>query len=937
MYTNIDSLLNKRIELNALVNYHKPDIIALTEIKPKRCRYSIEPCEIEIDGYDLFHNLNSPGRGVAIYTTKSIKASSCVLFNNNDFSEALFVECNLNSADRLLVGAFYRSPNSDEINNNNMNDLFTSIGNSHYTHLLLLGDFNYREINWADEVCNTTPAHPAYKFLQCTKDLFFIQNQLTCTRYREGQVGSVLDLIFTNEDRMIDEVYTLANIGKSDHLTLLFDYKCYATFNTEKPTYDKYDKGDYKSMGEELGKIKWKDKLDNQTLEDSWLELKRHIFNSKNKYIPNSQYNNKKHSKWSSSATRIAVKEKSKKFNKWLKTKKQSDYIEFRRASNKCKKICKKAKKDYETNVAKDAKQNPKKFWSYINSKLKTKSGIADLIREDGSKATIECEKSDILNKFFTSTFTVENLNDLPSPPCYELTSRLRTIDFTPEEVLCQLENLNVNKTYGPDGIHPRLLKELGGVLALPLAIIFNHSMSTKELPTDWKLANITPIFKQGNKNDPNNYRPVSLTSVVCKVMERIIKERVTKHLLDNKIIHSAQHGFLRGRSCLTNLLEVLDTCTRWIEDGDEVDVVYTDFKKAFDKVPHARLLLKCQAVGIEDSMLGWIESFLKGRMQRVVISGSSSEWFPVTSGVPQGSVLGPLLFLIYINDLPNAVESFMKLFADDAKVLNTKNNASLIQTDINRIIEWSDKWQMPLNVNKCEVLHIGVTKNLTVNNYTMMHNSTNVNIKSTNLEKDLGVWVDSQLKFEEHIMKMVSKANRTVGLIRRSFDFLDAQIFSLLFKGIVRPMLEYGQVVWSPRYAYLTQEIENVQRRATKLIPGFNNIDYEQRLQRLNLPSLENRRLRGDLIEAFKYIRGYYAVDNKLFELSNVGITRGHQYKVKHHYSRLDVRKHFFTNRVANTWNKLPADIVSADSINTFKNRLDRHWKTSKAVHNHN
>lgn len=176
MYTNIDSLLNKRIELNALVNYHKPDIIALTEIKPKRCRYSIEPCEIEIDGYDLFHNLNSPGRGVAIYTTKSIKASSCVLFNNNDFSEALFVECNLNSADRLLVGAFYRSPNSDEINNNNMNDLFTSIGNSHYTHLLLLGDFNYREINWADEVCNTTPAHPAYKFLQCTKDLFYTKS-----------------------------------------------------------------------------------------------------------------------------------------------------------------------------------------------------------------------------------------------------------------------------------------------------------------------------------------------------------------------------------------------------------------------------------------------------------------------------------------------------------------------------------------------------------------------------------------------------------------------------------------------------------------------------------------------------------------------------------------------------------------------------------------
>ena len=225
------------------------------------------------------------------------------------------------------------------------------------------------------------------------------------------------------------------------------------------------------------------------------------------------------------------------------------------------------------------------------------------------------------------------------------------------------------NKSPGPDNIHPRLLKELADVLALPISLLFQKSLESKQLPQDWKSANVTPIFKKGNKGDSKNYRPVSLTSIICKMMENLVRKQLLDNLMMNDLILVHQHGFVVGRSCITNLLEVLDQWTQILDDGGTVDAIYLDFMKAFDTLPHHRLLLKLESYGVRGNVLAWLESFLSGRQQRVVVRSKQSKWGKILSGVPQGSVLGLCLFLLFVNDLPKVVNSNISMFADDTKL----------------------------------------------------------------------------------------------------------------------------------------------------------------------------------------------------------------------------------------------------------------------------
>ena len=451
------------------------------------------------------------------------------------------------------------------------------------------------------------------------------------------------------------------------------------------------------------------------------------------------------------------------------------------------------------------------------------------------------------------------------------------------------------------------------------------------------------PIFKKGIKSKPGNYRPVSLTSVVCKLFEGFIRNALYEHFVANHLLSEHQFGFCKGRSCVTQLLVTINEWMDKLDNNKPVDAAYLDFRKAFDTVPHKRLISKLRGYGVEGRLLDWIQDFLSDRSQYVSVNGHCSESVPVTSGVPQGSVLGPTLFIYFINDLPLVTNLPMNIFADDTKAFNkaeSREDQLKMQEAIDAMVQWTKIWLLEFNKLKCKVLHTG--KSNPKYEYSIGTGTDKLILEETINEKDLGVYIDPLLTFDNHISETIKKSTNMSYLISRTITHKYADIMIPLFKALVRPTLEYANVVWFPSKRKDINTLEDVQRRFTKRIVGMNELSYEDRLKKLNLPSLEYRRIRGDMIETFKITHNIYdtRVSSNLLKL-NKSSTRSHGFKLEK--ARVNTRQYqnFFSNRVVNLWNNLPSDIVNADNINAFKNKLDSHLKdciysTNLTLYNH-
>ena len=618
----------------------------------------------------------------------------------------------------------------------------------------------------------------------------------------------------------------------------------------------------------------------------------------------------------------------SRKNSLWRCHRKNPENDKIRQRYHTAHQYCRNLLRDYELKLEQEIidADNLGKFYRFVNNRTSCKSGIGTLIDAENKPVIDDRQKASLLNDFFATAGTVDNGVSVDIEREVPDSVSLDNINFSPEAILRAIRKIKPKTMAGPDGYSSYLSKKIGNSLAFPLSIIFSSFLVIKKIPLVWKQAIVTPIYKSGIASDPGNYRPIALTSVFSKLMERVVLSDVLCYCKQNKLITEQQHGFLARRSTVTNLLYGLNDWSCAIMNRQSTAVAYIDFRKAFDSVCHSKLLTRLSALGIVGNLLEWIRDFLSDRQQCTRVGCAISDPVKINSGVIQGSCLGPILFLLYINSIVKIFNNDVTclLFADDVKlytVLNTDADINCLQEALNRVTEWSAKWQLPISVKKCSIILYGNR-----NNKIQPCQIDNCTINYVNVVKDLGITINSTLKFNEHIDIIVAKAKSRAYLIRKCFISRNPEMLMQAFNIYVRPLLESASSVWSPQYIGGIEKVESVQRRFTKRLRGFTDLDYPSRLAALGQFSLEKRRLVQDLVLTYKILFGLLDVDSsKFFTLRsrNGTKTRGNPYKIIASNCRINARQHYFSERITPIWNSLPPSVVDFNSLSSFKRTI--------------
>jgi len=902
LYTNAQSVRNKMDELRATAIELNPCMIGITESWTNN---QTEQCLLIIPGYappirqDRVDTSDGRGGGVLLYLREDL--SYVEIHPSTQFTNSVWISLSVRNNHHVTVGVVYRSPNSDTDNNENLVKLVDEMC-SRGQQIIVMGDFNYPNIDWILLDSDSTST----KFLDVVQDNFLTQHVSFGTRK-----DNTLDIILTSEADMCQHVKPCGYLGSSDHLMLSAELILETIVRESVQWVPDYRKANFEGMRRTLQAVNWIEICSRPLVENAWEECEGVIKDTMKKCIPLKRRTQRRKPFQSRKVTR-AIRKKRKAWLKYNSSQDPDDKFMMLKAEKFVKTVVKQEAANLERDIAKKSKTNPKLFHQFVRSKLKTKATIGPITDSSGQEVSSDVDAAEIFNQYFASVFTREQDVDAPELANQFLgpeVDPLGSVNITEEMVKEKIMKLDVNKASGPDEISTRFLIESVHEITNPLANLFNRMLHETYVPNSWKVAVVTPIHKKGSRNLASNYRPVSLTSQMSKLFESLLRDVIVDHLETKALLRSSQHGFRRKRSCLTNLLEFLNDVTSKVDSGSPVDVIYLDFQKAFDKIPHKRLFMKMLAHGISGDILSWFTEWMSDRRQRVSVNGQLSGWKQVTSGVPQGSVLGPVAFLVYINDIDLVVQSSISKFADDTKIyrcVDTAADIHILQEDLDNLVKWSNLWQMSFNEDKCKVMHIGYGNERST--YIMNEQE----LESTSEEKDLGVIVSDDLKPSKQCAAAVSRANRVLGTIKWSFNHRDKDLIKDLYISRVRPLLEHAVQAWSPQYKKDAKLLEGVQRRATKLVPELRNLEYEERLEQFGLTSLVERRTRGDMLEVHKIMTDEKYCNSHMLTRSHNSRTRGHSQKLEKQKFRLNTRRHFFADRVVDDWNRLPEHVVT-------------------------
>ena len=831
---NCQSIKNKKAEIHAVIDSAKPGIILGNEswLTPE-----IKKSEIFPDSFDAIRKgrVGDAHGGVFIAFRRDLLCTETPELDTD--CEIIWCKLNIIGCRTLYLGSFYRPPNrKPEIEQKYLeafNSSLTRIMSNKNAHVLVGGDFNCGNIEWSTmQVPEGVPNRRVQsQLLEIAQEHCLAQVVNIHTRE-----DTTLDLLLTNSPSPVNRVKGMPPIGKADHDIVYVEYDIKAEGIQQAPRkIYLYKRADMDGLRDHLAR--YRDSFlssdhSHMSVNDMWVSFKFEVTAAIERFIPSKMTKTKYSSPWIDSSTKRLIKRRNRLYFRARKSSSPGIKSHYKRFRAHDQKVIRDAYWkhisgifSFDTDSAdpdcprKDEKA--KKFWLFVNSLKKDAFGINSL-RENGILKTDTLDKANTCNRQFESAFTRESDTEIPSKGTSPF-SPMGEITVDPKGVLKLLNNLNIHKATGPDGLSARVLKECSSEISPMLALIYNESLAQGTVPDDWRQANVAPVFKKGEKYNAANYRPVSLTCICCKTLEHIIVSNINKHLAFKSILADCQHGFRSQRSCETQLVQFYHDMVSNLDGAQDrgqkqTDVIIMDFAKAFDKVPHRRLLYKLGYYGIRGSSHKWISSWLSERSQKVVLDGQASDPVPVVSGVPQGSVLGPVLFLIFINDVPDNIRSSVRLFADDCVLYrNIKSpiDCQILQDDLNSLSQWETDWQMKFNVAKCHSMR--VTRHLPDKQILFDYTLHQQKLEQVQSAKYLGLTITDNLDWGQHVSEISFKATKTMGFLRRNLALAPRHTKEVAYKTLVRPQLEYAAPIWNPYHKLQYQEVEKVQRTAAR------------------------------------------------------------------------------------------------------------------------
>jgi len=979
VYNNIHGFINTRDlastspplnmtkvhEIHGYIFTNRPDIVILNETWLKK---SILDSEVLPDNYKVFRvdrslkshpmdpiqpkKFRKNGGGILIAHRCDIDISSIKFTKVSVEAELMSVILKTISGKSFCISTFYRVGTLGKDNFDQFKKHFIALAENKKLHRhILVGDFNMPDVSWPDGSTSCELHSSFINFLTC--DLGHEQLVSVSTH----KAGRVLDLVFTNIPNLVKNVKVLEQneMCLSDHFAITFNVDIKIKYLKEpKKRVFNYRKGNYTELNNDLYRVDWDRVFSCSDPNICWDRFKGILGESCDRWIPKRTIKSRFQPPWYDSDCDRIRREK----EKWRKRARASNDEQHLRKFRSLRKQFKQTMNEkMRLSVEDDADDAliSKRFWSHVKSKSKS-ARIPETVSYGSRLRNKPADQAALFNEYFYEQFS--------EPSNYDVTINYENDSFSDfiiysYDIFLILKSLNPSKAMGPDGIHGKVLKTCARSLAHPLSVLFNLSFSTGCIPPDWKLASVVPVFKKGDKTSVENYRPISLTSLVMKVFERSIKSALygkCAHLLDDR-----QHGFLNNRSCTTQMIPFTNDLALALNDKSRVDIIYFDFAKAFDSVSHDLILQKLKTnFNIDGLMLKFIKSYLEDRQQQVVIGGHKSPTLPVKSGVPQGSILGPLLFVLFINDMFSCVSegTNIALYADDTKIwreILSFSDHHIVQNDINRLYDWSVRNRMTFHPKKCKALAVtlqrNILDNLPFNNFVYALNQSDIFncIEDVQTETDLGVAINTRFTWGPQCKSLVSKASSRLGLLRRTCHFTtDKRQKRSLYLALVRSIFEHCSVVWSPQHSTHLKGFDDIQRRGIKWINGEPFTSYSDEVfaikqKELKILPIKLKFIYNDLVIFYKVVNSLIPVKlpNYITVCQAEGLRHTRQNAQIHDMTdvskykssivpRSDAFRHSFFQRSMTRWNDLPPAVRQSDTLSRFKSSLTEHLWTA-------